>query len=143
VASLQIRILDHPELLRKLEAIDWTPGVVFEFGFYTGRFEAIIDQVYNFVSLGLLVHLLSIHHRYQVNGAIKSFIRFRRRYWLQPKVKRLYASHEQKAARDMSWELDPIESGLNWGIPRLSLNHTRIAIDSLSNLPHFVDVLSW
>jgi hypothetical protein len=132
--SLQIEILNRPELLGKLEVVNWTTGVEFGLQFHEGEIAAFINQVtMYFSSILWSTYLLPIHHRSQVSGATKSFIHPRTRTWLQQKAGHLDASHREKAARDMSWELDPTESGLNRTMGIL-LDHTRIPIDSLSKL---------
>jgi hypothetical protein len=45
MGDLQIEILNQPELLRKLEVINWTPGAVFKFSFQSSPFEAFLNQV--------------------------------------------------------------------------------------------------
>jgi hypothetical protein len=45
LGSLQIEILNQPELLRKLEVIDWTPSVVLQFRLFTGKIDAFLNQV--------------------------------------------------------------------------------------------------
>jgi hypothetical protein len=43
--SLEIEILNQPELLRKLEVINWTPGIEFKLRFYEIEIDALITQV--------------------------------------------------------------------------------------------------
>jgi hypothetical protein len=45
IASFQIEILNQPELLAKLEVINWTPAVMFKFGFHESEIAAFANQV--------------------------------------------------------------------------------------------------
>jgi hypothetical protein len=59
MAPLQIGILDHPELLGKLEDINWTLGVMLKLYLYTTEIEAFIKQVQcSFPGSPVVVHLL-------------------------------------------------------------------------------------